>query len=273
MTPAKTSFARQGFTLIELLVVIAIIAILAAILFPVFAQAKAAAKVTTNVSNLKQIGLAHLQYSTDYDDVFSQAVAPDGNGVMQPWQEAVFPYTKNRDIYVSPLEAPATGATTAAKAVNQSAYYGVVPRGILLNATSTMNAGLVTAGIDGPFGFGTVSSLSQTQIDHLSDVILVADAGAYDMGLIGTGGPTFTAAAGPWRGNVCLAGPWGRAQMSGGYDPKRGTAPTGSRGMVSYAACDGSAKKQDLFGKVLEVRNESATGTPKFVRLFVNAVD
>lgn len=60
--------SRKAFTLIELLVVIAIIAILAAILFPVFAQAKAAAKQTTNVSNLKQIGLAGMMYAADYDD-------------------------------------------------------------------------------------------------------------------------------------------------------------------------------------------------------------
>ena len=59
---------KKAFTLIELLVVIAIIAILAAILFPVFAQAKGAAKQATNVSNLKQIGLAALLYAADFDD-------------------------------------------------------------------------------------------------------------------------------------------------------------------------------------------------------------
>src|SRR5687768_6991409 len=61
---------RKGFTLIELLVVIAIIAILAAILFPVFAQARAQARKTQCLSNLKQIGLGSLMYAQDYDEKF-----------------------------------------------------------------------------------------------------------------------------------------------------------------------------------------------------------
>ncbi len=63
----------SGFTLIELLVVIAIIAILAAILFPVFAQAKMAAKKTVALSNEKQVGLSILMYNNDYDDSFAQS--------------------------------------------------------------------------------------------------------------------------------------------------------------------------------------------------------
>ena len=59
---------RKAFTLIELLVVIAIIAILAAILFPVFAQAKASAKRTTEISNYKNLGLGVIMYQSDYDD-------------------------------------------------------------------------------------------------------------------------------------------------------------------------------------------------------------
>ncbi len=70
---------RKAFTLIELLVVIAIIAILAAILFPVFAQAKVAAKGAADLSNVKQIALGTLMYSNDYDDLFPTAFGKDCN--------------------------------------------------------------------------------------------------------------------------------------------------------------------------------------------------
>jgi prepilin-type N-terminal cleavage/methylation domain-containing protein len=61
---------HRGFTLIELLVVIAIIAILAAILFPVFAQAREAARKTACLSNTRQLGMAFVQYVNDYDEQF-----------------------------------------------------------------------------------------------------------------------------------------------------------------------------------------------------------
>lgn len=66
----RPTYKRKGFTLIELLVVIAIIAILAAILFPVFARARSQARKTTCASNLKQLGLAFLMYAQDYDETF-----------------------------------------------------------------------------------------------------------------------------------------------------------------------------------------------------------
>ncbi len=71
---------KQGFTLIELLVVIAIIAILAAILFPVFAQAREKARQTTCASNEKQMGLAILQYQQDYDEMFPMMHYNDAKG-------------------------------------------------------------------------------------------------------------------------------------------------------------------------------------------------
>lgn len=90
----------RAFTLIELLVVIAIIAILAAILFPVFAQAKEAAKKTADLSNQKNIGLGAFMYGADNDDTFARHVYKRGvnlGGWDTPftWREAVMPYVKN----------------------------------------------------------------------------------------------------------------------------------------------------------------------------------
>lgn len=88
---------KRAFTLIELLVVIAIIAILAAILFPVFAQAKAAAKTTQALSNLKQLATANAIYSNDWDDTINRKY----------WDLHVdlLPYIKSVDIFVDPTSA------------------------------------------------------------------------------------------------------------------------------------------------------------------------
>lgn len=91
---------RKGFTLIELLVVIAIIAILAAILFPVFAQAKAAAKNTADLSNLKQLSLGVLMYNGDSDDMFPQGA--DGGWVA--WPVKVYPYLKSLQVMKGPAD-------------------------------------------------------------------------------------------------------------------------------------------------------------------------
>jgi len=84
---------RRGFTLIELLVVIAIIAILAAILFPVFARAREKARQTTCVNNLKQLGMAFFMYTTDYDEMFP---------FVYQWKTNLQPYIKNTQINVCP---------------------------------------------------------------------------------------------------------------------------------------------------------------------------
>ncbi|HEX8834561.1 MAG TPA: DUF1559 domain-containing protein [Abditibacteriaceae bacterium] len=105
----KISSARRNraFTLIELLVVIAIIAILASILFPVFARARENARRSSCQSNLKQMGLVFMQYAQDYDERMISAamggttVASMGGGTL-PWQELAQPYVKNFQIYACP---------------------------------------------------------------------------------------------------------------------------------------------------------------------------
>lgn len=98
-----TVHARRGFTLIELLVVIAIIAILAAILFPVFARAREQARKTACLSNAKQMGLAHLMYAQDYDEVLclpsvGACDTPNAYG----WADLAFVYIKNEGIFNCP---------------------------------------------------------------------------------------------------------------------------------------------------------------------------
>jgi prepilin-type N-terminal cleavage/methylation domain-containing protein len=121
---------RRAFSLIELLVVIAIIAILAAILFPVFARAKIAAKKTVDLSNQKQLGLALIIYASDHDDTYprnddctagsslnpklnDRPFQPDGVGCTTggffyrmnhfSWQKWIMPYVGNVDVFTSPL--------------------------------------------------------------------------------------------------------------------------------------------------------------------------
>lgn len=105
---------RKAFTLIELLVVIAIIAILAAILFPVFAQAKAAAKGAASLSNAKQITTAAMIYTADYDDTAVIVQTFDSNGLIQiggwptnkkmsVWATLMQPYMKNSELLADPL--------------------------------------------------------------------------------------------------------------------------------------------------------------------------
>src|SRR6202044_2312019 len=97
---------RKAFTLIELLVVIAIIAILAAILFPVFAKAREKARQTTCTSNMKQLGLAVLQYVQDYDESMPTGRFGDssvgcsgisaGPACYTNWTYSIYPYVKAR---------------------------------------------------------------------------------------------------------------------------------------------------------------------------------
>ncbi len=104
----------KGFTLIELLVVIAIIAILAAILFPVFAQAREKARQTGCLSNVKQIGLGVQMYAQDYDEYVPRNAYADPPRVLEGnhfvdcssprWMDVLYPYIKNVDVFNCPSD-------------------------------------------------------------------------------------------------------------------------------------------------------------------------
>lgn len=105
-SPNLRRFAhRQAFTLIELLVVIAIIAILAAILFPVFARARENARKSSCANNVKHLGLAMKQYIQDFDDIFP----PDGDAVaskeLTGWAYTIQPYLKSEQLLQCPSDS------------------------------------------------------------------------------------------------------------------------------------------------------------------------
>lgn len=203
----KPGFRKnRAFTLIELLVVIAIIAILAAILFPVFAQAKEAAKKSVGVSHMKQMNLACIMYSADYDDVFPLAYRHDAAAYIGgfPWSLAVFPYTKNYDLFLCPQGPPNPVDNADWKYIWA---YGTMPRaGIkklpyyVASAAYPINQALGIVGVryDGVMGWGqaeagygawggwwtlwnpgpiTVPSHSQTTLPTVADQALIFDAG------------------------------------------------------------------------------------------------
>ncbi|RZL69595.1 MAG: prepilin-type N-terminal cleavage/methylation domain-containing protein, partial [Rhodococcus sp. (in: high G+C Gram-positive bacteria)] len=182
---------RRAFTLIELLVVIAIIAILAAILFPVFAQAKAAAKKTADLSNMKQQGTATQIYLADSDDVFMvnnhRNSEPGKDGQEIHWSYMLAPYVKNDALYVSPGDKNGGWAPGCFNDTNNNNGKGV-PAGQNNGCTSQgYPAGVYTLQVPRisyaanqlimprkRSDADTVSAISATAIDDVSGTILLA---------------------------------------------------------------------------------------------------
>lgn len=253
---------KRAFTLIELLVVIAIIAILAAILFPVFAQAKAAAKATSDLSNMKQIATGVLMYTNDYDDMFPGTM--DTNWTQQfTWPITTQPYLKSMGIVRSPFDS--------GKLKDADAWMGVAisygaNSAIIWRASANDNICI------GPFTWfaaskeltsggwaSQCSGTTQTAITQVANTVMLADRFTKDLQTFGYpgnssafGGSAFVLPA----GNACAADPYGAGScwLQGTYPYGKADStikwPGGQDGGVSianagksnFAMTDGHAK-------------------------------
>jgi prepilin-type N-terminal cleavage/methylation domain-containing protein/prepilin-type processing-associated H-X9-DG protein len=168
---------RSAFTLIELLVVIAIIAILAAILFPVFARARENARRASCMSNLKQVGLGCMMYVQDYDETYplsyeyNSQTPPDGyawTSTLWFWQQEIYPYTKSDQMYVCP-STPVNAVNTAGNPIPYYGSYGV-------------NSLLLRRGDQKPLALAALDSPSTTYLGM--------DAGGYRIFPVGSSSVT-----------------------------------------------------------------------------------
>jgi prepilin-type N-terminal cleavage/methylation domain-containing protein len=213
----KTNTTKLGFTLIELLVVIAIIAILAAILFPVFAQAKLAAKKTQDLSNAKQLGTSVALYQGDSDDLFfthndpcldassnpvncsaylnGTAVTGDASGLVSPdgsntaslqkyfWIYKLQPYAKSFDIFKNPIQSNAFTGNHATP-------------GIAFNAPGALGynyGGQNSYGYNGAY-LGANGGVSSSAIVRVSGTVVFIDSSFYNVApdVLNTSGYTVT---------------------------------------------------------------------------------
>jgi len=153
----------KGFTLIELLVTIAIIAILAAILFPVFARAREQARKAACMSNLKQIGLAIIQYTQDFDEKYP--IANNGSGLT--WYAVLQPYVKSYQVFTCPTAGQINLPNTSNR--QYSGGYGWNISGTqtfanIANGFGYSNTNWGTPNGNGPLSLATVPEPAETII-------------------------------------------------------------------------------------------------------------
>lgn len=191
---------KKGFTLIELLVVIAIIAILAAILFPVFARARAKAQQNNCLSNLKQLGLGIRMYMSDYDEKSLGAWTPTPHIT---WMQALYPYVKNTQIYVCPsdsnpnnLATHGTYAPVNPNIVTCSYVWNATHYPYICTTTHGPYLGLGDSDIDP----GTIA-IMDTQSGHPNNTVCVQNAQSVGLAVGCAGSPVW---GGDIRDTVCV---------------------------------------------------------------------
>ena len=169
---------RSGFTLIELLVVIAIIAILAAILFPVFAQAREKARQTSCLSNSKQLGLAYMMYLQDYDETFpphvTERTAPPGTPDT-PEARAPFSYKTKLEPYIKNLQIFKCPSAPAWPAPGPRRWF-TTDYGNNHNEANLVGANQQQWYLDNPdFGFNETTTVAS--ISYPASFIVIGEAG------------------------------------------------------------------------------------------------
>lgn len=228
-----TSSTKRGFTLIELLVVIAIIAILAAILFPVFARARENARRTSCLSNLKQIGLAVMQYAQDYDEKYPFALARTAEGPNAPggiwmsdstsdvltWNQLIYPYHKSFQVNVCP---------------NGDGRYAARP----YQGNYGANLNVIR------YGHTTTNPtpLSMAEIAAAANIYMIMDAGVYGMGS-GVGGQVNNTAASTSNQYLPGIGDTGKRACTAADSYQKSDCQSGRHfGGVNVTFADGHAK-------------------------------
>jgi len=188
---------NKGFTLIELLVVIAIIAILAAILFPVFARARENARRASCQSNLKQIGLGIIMYAQDYDERFVSHYMVDTPDKNNPygWADALQPYLKSTQIFQCPSETnpPEMGTSGNFVGVADPTKFGCTDYWINV----------------------AITGVSDASLDSPSLTVMLGDGGkGPDGNIYNEGNARYQGDSGTGDGSTCISGPPRLAESS-----------------------------------------------------------